>query len=426
MIKTLLWFLVVASAGFGLPFSEGLRQTQLKGHDSSSNNDIAAIINTQQEYLQTTPKPVSEIKAMLQAEAPMLNIAVINKVLTSLTCARAHHIEHNKILTIIDYSLPSSEKRLWVFDLEAQKLLFHTYVSHGLNSGVLSTTYFSNKNNSKASSMGVFRTQKAYQGRHGLSLQLDGLDRGFNDNASSRAVVMHGGWYVEEKFIKKYGRAGRSWGCPAVPDNLTDSIINTIKNESLFVVYYPSDTWFVTSKFQTCESNTLIKQQVSSVPDSKSLNEDKIPREAVLFADLHQSSKREDSAAIVVMAADKYVQTFQTKPPLERMLRRQINNEEYIALSNNEFKTIATQDLTIKEGSSALSAVNFVVPVIKMVRGYYATEMQFVPFGKIKGVKINGASSNDKGEVKSYTLNCELKPVVNLRTSQHFIRWLGL
>ena len=426
MIKILLWLLTVASTCFALPYSEGLRETQLTANDAQLMNDIAAIVNTEHTYLQVTPQPLSQIKAMLQAQAPTLSLAVINKVLTSLTCANAYNIEHNKILTVIDYSQPSSEKRLWVFDLKEQKLLFHTYVSHGLNSGVSSTTYFSNKNNSKASSLGVFRTEKAYQGRHGLSLQLDGLDRGFNDNASSRAVVMHGGWYVEERFIKKYGRAGRSWGCPAVPDNLTESSINTIKNQSLFVVYYPSDRWFSTSKFQTCDNVSPIKQPISTAADAQSLNEDKLPREEVLFADLHQTSKREENAAIVVMAADRYEHTFKTRAPLERMLRRQINNVEYIALSNHEFKTIATQAPALKNEPNPLSAVYFVVPVIKMVRGYYATEMQFVPFGKIKEVKLNGVSPNEHGEARSYTLNCELKPVVNLRISNHFIRWLGL
>ena len=160
MIKILLWLLTVASTCFALPYSEGLRETQLTANDAQLMNDIAAIVNTEHTYLQVTPQPLSQIKAMLQAQAPTLSLAVINKVLTSLTCANAYNIEHNKILTVIDYSQPSSEKRLWVFDLKEQKLLFHTYVSHGLNSGVSSTTYFSNKNNSKASSLGVFRTEK--------------------------------------------------------------------------------------------------------------------------------------------------------------------------------------------------------------------------------------------------------------------------
>ena len=106
-----------------------------------------------------------------------------------------------------------------------KKLLFHTYVSHGITSGTLLTNYFSNKYNSKASSIGVYKTEKAYYGREGLSLRLDGLDRSFNDNASNRSVVMHGGWYVDEHFIKKYGRPGRSWGCPALPLNFINPLL---------------------------------------------------------------------------------------------------------------------------------------------------------------------------------------------------------
>src|SRR3990167_3161690 len=143
-----------------------------------------------------------EIVLMLK-EQKSLNSALVDKVLTTLVCSKMHHVDHNNILTIIDYSLPSSEKRLWIFDLKAKKLLFYTYVSHGITSGSLRSEYFSNKYNSRASSIGVFKTEQAYYGREGLSLKLEGLDRGFNDNAFNRYIVMHGGWYVNEPFIKK-------------------------------------------------------------------------------------------------------------------------------------------------------------------------------------------------------------------------------
>ncbi len=110
----------------------------------------------------TNPTRLSlpEIKEMLHQQAPELNPAVINKVLTTLKCANEHNVAHNDILTVIDYSLPSSDKRLWVFDLNQKKLRFYTYVSHGITSGALSSKYFSNKNNSKASSIGVFKMIK--------------------------------------------------------------------------------------------------------------------------------------------------------------------------------------------------------------------------------------------------------------------------
>lgn len=415
MKKKLLLLLAVASTCFALPYSEGLQD---KAIITNNNNliDIPSIVNTNITYIKTAPRPSAEINALLREQAPTLNTAVINKISTTLKCANEHNVEHNNILTVIDYSLPSSEKRLWVFDLKEKKLLFHTYVSHGINSGVLLTQFFSNKNNSKASSMGVYKTDKSYYGRHGLSLQLEGLDRGFNDNASRRAVVMHGGWYVDERFIKKYGRAGRSWGCPAVPDELSAPIINTIKDASLFVVYYPSDNWFLKSKFQTCEHLSPIKNVAK--PDLDPLNENKIQREDILFADINKNNRREENEPVVVMMADNYEQAFHIKAPLERMLRRQINNEEYIALSNTEFRSMVMQKDT------ALNGVYFVIPVIKMQRGYYATEMEFVQLGKIKEVTPNTSLENETA--KGYTVSFEPKPLVNLRTTNTFIRWLGL
>lgn len=148
---------------------------------------------------------INDLDFMLHNEAPHLNQQVINKVLMTLKCANDYNVDHNHILTIIDYSMPSNEKRLWVFDLKDRKLLFHTYVSHGIKSGALVSNYFSNQYNSKASSIGVYQTLQSYYGRDGLSLRLDGLDRSFNDNASNRSVVMHSGWYVEESFIKNTG-----------------------------------------------------------------------------------------------------------------------------------------------------------------------------------------------------------------------------
>ena len=147
------------------------------------------------------PKPVNDIATMLNQNNVGLQTAVIDKVLTILECTQARHIEHTPILTVIDYSLPANTKRLWVFNLNEKKLLFHTYVSHGIKSGALSSNFFSNKYDSKTSSIGVYTTDKAYYGREGLSLKLNGLEEGFNDHAYNRSLVMHGGWYFDEEFI---------------------------------------------------------------------------------------------------------------------------------------------------------------------------------------------------------------------------------
>lgn len=426
MRKILLLMLAVVSTSFSLPFPQSYKEKDVFNSNHNVMGEAASIITPAEETPFAFIAPIDELKDMLYREAPTLREAVVNKILLTLKCADGKNIEHNNTLTVIDYSLPSNEKRLWVFDLNKKKLLFHTYVSHGIKSGTLLTNYFSNKYNSKASSIGVYSTEKTYHGRDGLSLILDGLESGFNDNASNRSVVMHGGWYVEESFIKKYGRAGRSWGCPAVPLNLTEPIINTIKNKALLVVYYPSDSWFAKSKFLNCENVALSRNSDKGAFDPNALVADE-PREEVLFAGLNSHKKSNESDAILVMRADSYERIFHTKPPLERMLRRQINQMEYIALSASELNTMATQndDMLIHEKvTNSLSEVYFVIPTIKMVRGYYRTEMKITNLGKIKNIMLN--MSNKIGARHQFTVHFEENSMINLRSTNQFIRWLGL
>jgi hypothetical protein len=409
MINILLLLLAVTSSDFALLPLPILQKKMEMNHRLLS--EIPAI-NTE----------LNEIKEMLHKEANTLNAPVINKVITTLKCASTYNMELNNILTIIDYSLPSNEKRLWVFDLNDKKLLFHTYVSHGIRSGTLFTNYFSNKYDSKASSIGVYKTEQAYYGREGLSLRLDGLDKNFNDNASNRSVVMHGGWYVEEQFIKKYGRPGRSWGCPALPLNLYKPIINTIKDNSLMVIYYPSDDWFGKSKFLTCDAVSVSNHQNMQIVHANTPPDDVDRREPILFADINKNDRREEDEPVVVMSADAYERIFHSPAPLGRMLRRQINNAEYIALSDKEFNKLVVQN--DKEG---LNEINFVIPVIIMVRGYYETQMKIVNYGKINNIRSNADTSrNSEGITESFTLNTDSHPAINLKSTHHFIRWLGL
>lgn len=147
------------------------------------------------------------------------------------------------LLSIVDMSQPSSKKRLYVIDLAKRKLLFNTYVAHGRNSGELKPNRFSNTNSSFQSSLGFYKTLGLYQGKHGLSMQLQGLEKGINDNAFSRAIVMHGADYVCEDFIRRTGRLGRSQGCPAVSTAECSPIVRTIAGGSCLFVYYPDDTY---------------------------------------------------------------------------------------------------------------------------------------------------------------------------------------
>lgn len=155
----------------------------------------------------------------------------------------------NEILTIVDFSLPSVKKRMWVLDMENKKVLFNTYVAHGQNTGLNMATKFSNVNNSHQSSLGFYLTAETYFGKHGLSLRLDGLEKGFNSNARERYIVIHGADYATSSFIERVGRLGRSYGCPAVPTKLSKEIIREIKEKSCFFVYYPSEKYLENSKF---------------------------------------------------------------------------------------------------------------------------------------------------------------------------------
>lgn len=190
----------------------------------------------------------SELQALKQA-APQLKEDILRLALSAFNKASNLGFVHKPILTVIDYSKASSQKRLWVFDLEKETLLYETEVAHGRNSGDLYSTRFSNQNRSLASSLGTYVTANTYTGSNGYSLNLKGLEAGYNDQALSRRVVMHGAWYVSEDFIKSHGQSGRSWGCPAVSPVVAKPIINTIKDGSVVFAYYPDQKWLSHSSY---------------------------------------------------------------------------------------------------------------------------------------------------------------------------------
>jgi hypothetical protein len=152
------------------------------------------------------------------------------------------------ILTLVDFSLSSNTKRLWVIDLATNTILYNSLVAHGRNTGDEFANSFSNSSESFKSSLGFYATGEIYNGKHGKSLKLDGLEKGVNSNARSRAVVIHGANYVSDAFIKNNHRLGRSLGCPAIPEELTDEIINTIKNKSCLFIYHPSRSFKLASE----------------------------------------------------------------------------------------------------------------------------------------------------------------------------------
>jgi hypothetical protein len=152
-------------------------------------------------------------------------------------------------LTVIDFSRPSTEERLWVFDLRSRELLFRELVSHGRNSGVNMTTSFSNVPESNRSSLGLYRTAEGYIGKHGYSLRLDGLERGVNDRARERAIVIHGAEYVNAATARAQGRLGRSLGCPAVRPEVSRQLIDAVKGGGLVFAYYPDPQWLSSSVY---------------------------------------------------------------------------------------------------------------------------------------------------------------------------------
>ena len=179
-----------------------------------------------------------------------LHRPVFQLALEAAACAvRSGSIEDLTTLTVIDYSRPSTEKRLWVFDLRTRELLFEELVAHGSGSGENLATSFSNEAESHQSSLGLFRTEDTYVGKNGYSLRLRGLDSGFNDRAYDRAIVMHGAPYVSDDFARTQGRLGRSWGCPALREGIAREVIDTVKGRGLLFAYYPDPAWLAASKY---------------------------------------------------------------------------------------------------------------------------------------------------------------------------------
>lgn len=156
-------------------------------------------------------------------------------------------LANDSLITIIDYSLPSTQNRLFIIDLKNQKVIKESLVAHGKKTGDIYAEYFSNKLQSHKSSLGFFITEDTYQGKHGYSLRLNGVEENINNNAMERAIVIHGANYVSEKYINKYGRIGRSFGCPALPVDQNQEIIDLIKNNTCLFIYYPSGEYLANS-----------------------------------------------------------------------------------------------------------------------------------------------------------------------------------
>lgn len=177
-----------------------------------------------------------------------LNPKVLNLALKAYFNAKKAGYGTKDILTVVDYSMPSTSPRMWVIDMNNNTIIYNTHVAHGKGSGDNYAHKFSNQHGSLMSSLGLFLTGNLYNGHYGPSLILHGLEAKFNDNALSRRIVVHKASYVDESIIKEIGRLGRSFGCLALNKKVADKIMNTIKGGSLVFCYYPDKTWLSESK----------------------------------------------------------------------------------------------------------------------------------------------------------------------------------
>jgi hypothetical protein len=197
-----------------------------------------------------------------------LSPKVLAMALDAMACAKSKGVSGNgDLLTVIDYSLPSTERRLWVLDLKHGEVLFHELVAHGRGSGDNYATRFSNLNDSHQTSLGLFKTGGTYTGGNGYSLVLKGLDAGVNDLAETRHIVMHGAWYVSPEQVRQQGRLGRSWGCPALSQEMAPRVIDTIKGGTFVFSYAGEASWVKTasSSTKTCGGHGTDTAGVSTI-----------------------------------------------------------------------------------------------------------------------------------------------------------------
>lgn len=198
----------------------------------------------------SSPDPLLE---RLSAAAPDLDREALRHALAALRCALGNGAAPAERLAVIDYALPSSQRRLWIFDLAGQRLLLHDLVAHGRESGEHLATRFSNAEGSHQSSLGLFRAAESYHGQHGYSLRMDGLEPGINDRARERAIVIHAADYVDPAWVEKHGRLGRSLGCPAVRPEVARRVVDSLKGGQFIFSWYPDREWLQSSAYLNCQ-----------------------------------------------------------------------------------------------------------------------------------------------------------------------------
>ncbi|MGE7956011.1 murein L,D-transpeptidase catalytic domain family protein [Pseudomonas sp. NPDC089530] len=189
--------------------------------------------------------------------APELNPQALKSALSAMQCAVNNGARQARHLAVIDYSQPSTARRLWIFDLNKRTLVLRDLVAHGQKSGENFATQFSNRMGSYQSSLGLFRTQESYEGSHGYSLRMDGLEPGFNDQARDRDIVIHAADYVNPLWSRRQGRIGRSLGCPAVRPQVARQVIDRLKDGQFMFSWYPDQRWLKSSPYLNCQPHQV-------------------------------------------------------------------------------------------------------------------------------------------------------------------------
>ena len=217
---------------------------------------IAVVGIFSQPLLAATPAYQPLVDKLLRA-APGINKQALTHAIAAMQCAVNNGAEPAQRLAVIDYSQPSSARRLWMFDLKRNRLLLRDFVAHGRQSGENFATRFSNTEGSFQSSLGLFRTEETYLGKHGYSLRMDGLEPGVNDRARERAIVIHAADYVNPRLVSSQGRIGRSLGCPAVRPEVARMVIDNLKGGQFMFSWFPDRRWLQHSAYLNCKPQRI-------------------------------------------------------------------------------------------------------------------------------------------------------------------------
>lgn len=218
--------------------------------DNSKDSKITPDLTIKVEIEKTFEAEVAELYELFSLKnATMPALSVFEKAISGYMKLDDAGKISNPLLTVIDFNLSSTKKRMWILNMDTNEVVFNTYVAHGKNTGVEFAKNFSNTENSHQSSLGFYVTGETYYGKNGLSLFIDGMEKGFNSNARKRYVVIHGADYAEPEFINRVGRLGRSYGCPAVPNKIAKKLINTIKGKSVVYIHKNDENYLEKSSY---------------------------------------------------------------------------------------------------------------------------------------------------------------------------------